>query len=52
MSRMQITNINGHNVALKDLRPIMSKKTPMCMSCGITGLRNLKKERCKHEKRD
>jgi len=40
--------INGHAVAIKDLRPILSKKTPMCVQCGMTGLRNLKKEKCKH----
>jgi len=39
-------SINGHNIKLADLRPIGKKNTPMCMNCGITGLRNLKKTEC------
>ena len=38
--------INGHNVRITDLRPCGKKNTPMCMNCGVTGLRNLKKKGC------
>lgn len=38
--------INGHQVRITDLRPIGKKNTPMCMKCGVTGLRNLKKKDC------
>ena len=38
--------INDHNVHIKDLRPLGSKQTKICMKCGITGLRNLKRELC------
>ncbi len=32
-----------HKIMIKDLRPIGSKNTLMCVQCGCTGKRDLKK---------
>ena len=35
-----------HEIKICDLRPIGKKNTPMCMRCGVSGLRNLKRKGC------
>ena len=35
-----------HEIKICDLRPIGKKNTPMCIKCGMTGLRNLTNNPC------
>ena len=46
MKKKVIMKINGHEVIEADLRPLGSKHAKMCINCGITGLRELKKRKC------
>ena len=46
MKKKVIMKINGHEVIEADLRPLGSKHDKMCINCGITGLRELKKRKC------
>lgn len=46
MKKKVIMKVNGHEVIEADLRPLGSKHDKICIKCGVTGLRELKKTKC------